>query len=67
MHHPEDRKLAVREAAAYLGLSKSTLDKLRVTGGGPAYLRLGRRVVYDRRDLETWAQASRHRNTSEAA
>ena len=61
------RKLTVTEAATHLRLSKSHLDKLRLTGGGPAYLKLGRRVVYDIRDLEAWAERSRRANTSEAA
>lgn len=60
------RKLSVVEAARHLGLSKSLLDKLRLTGGGPAYLKLGpRRVVYDLADLEQWATERRRRSTSE--
>jgi len=59
-------KLSVVEAARHLGLSKSLLDKLRLTGGGPAYLKLGpRRVVYDLADLEQWATERRRRSTSE--
>jgi hypothetical protein len=50
----QDRKiLNVREAADYIRLSKSFLDKARVSGEGPAYLLIGRRVVYDRDDLDT--------------
>ena len=57
--------LTVREAAAHLKLSKSLLDKLRLTGGGPAYMKLGsRRVVYDVGDLNAWAAKSRRANTS---
>lgn len=59
-------KLSVVEAARHLGLSKSLLDKLRLSGGGPAYLKLGpRRVVYDLADLEQWATERRRRSTSE--
>jgi excisionase family DNA binding protein len=58
------RKLSVVEAADYLGVSKSTLDKLRVSGGGPAYLQLGRRVVYDPGDLEAWVASKRRASTS---
>ena len=36
----ENRWLRTEEAAAYVGLSKSTLEKLRVTGGGPVYAAL---------------------------
>lgn len=52
-------------AADWLGLSASTLAKLRLTGKGPAYLKLGRRVVYRTDDLEAWIEAHRHMSTSE--
>lgn len=44
----------VREAAAYMGLSKSLLDKLRHFGGGPRYFKIGRAVVYSTTDLDAW-------------
>ncbi|YBV98355.1 helix-turn-helix domain-containing protein [Phyllobacteriaceae bacterium JZ32] len=53
--------MRVREAATYLGLSKSTLDKLRCFGGGPRYYKLGRAVVYNTADLDAWL-AKRCRN-----
>jgi predicted DNA-binding transcriptional regulator AlpA len=59
------RKLPVPEAARFLGLSKSWLDKKRLDGGGPEYLKLGRRVVYDLNDLENWAASNRRKHTSE--
>lgn len=60
-----NRKLSVREAAAYLGLSGSTLNKTRLTGRGPRYLKLGRRVLYDLHDLETWVAERKRNHTSE--
>jgi predicted DNA-binding transcriptional regulator AlpA len=62
---PPHRKLNVKEAAAYLGLSVSTLNKMRLTGTGPPYMKLGRRVVYDLRDLEDWAAQRKRNHTSE--
>lgn len=62
-----DRKMSVREAANFLRLSKSFLDKRRLDGTGPEYLKLGRRVVYDARDLESWASNTKRRHTSSAA
>lgn len=60
------RLLRTDEAAELLGLSKATLCKLRHTGrGGPKYLKLGRRVVYDQRDLREWLEANRRSNTSQ--
>ena len=59
------RKLNVQEAARLLGLSVSTLNKMRLTGSGPPYLKLGRRVVYDVHDLEAWAASRKRNHTSE--
>lgn len=58
--------LNVREAAETLRLGVSTLNKLRVHGGGPRYVKLGRRVVYRRIDLTTWAEERLLRSTSES-
>lgn len=60
------RKLCVLEAARHLGISKSFLDKRRIAGTGPAYLKIGRRVMYDLRDLELYALRAKRRNTSSA-
>jgi predicted DNA-binding transcriptional regulator AlpA len=61
------RKLNTREAAEYLGTSASTLNKKRVAGNGPAYLKIGHLVRYDLPDLDAYASAHRRRNTSETA
>jgi predicted DNA-binding transcriptional regulator AlpA len=54
------------EAARLVGLSASTLAKLRLNGNGPAYCKLGRRVVYRPADLEQWLQSRTTRDTSDA-
>ena len=53
------------ESAGRLGLSTSTLAKMRLYGTGPAYSKLGRRVVYKLEDLEAWITANRFQSTSE--
>jgi Helix-turn-helix domain len=58
--------LNVVQAADYSGISKSSLDKLRVYGGGPPYLKVGARVVYDRIDLDTWLVGKKIANTSQS-
>jgi len=58
--------LNVIQAASYTSLSKSSLDKLRVYGGGPVYIKAGARVVYDRIDLDTWLIGKKVANTSQA-
>jgi excisionase family DNA binding protein len=57
--------LRTREAATYTGLAKSTLEKLRVTGGGSPYIRVGKVVLYDPNELDSWLALHRHRSTSD--
>ena len=54
-------------AAVFIGLAVATLAKLHCLGGGPAYLKLGRKVVYRRADLADWLGARRVANTTQAA
>lgn len=53
----------VIEAARYVGLSKSTLDKLRMGTDGPAYFKVGRAVVYSTADLDAWLVGKRRTST----
>jgi hypothetical protein len=59
------RPLRTKAAAEYLGLSKSTMDKLRLSGGGPLYYKLRRIVVYDPDDLDRWRGDHRRTSTSD--
>lgn len=65
MTNPPIAKLPVCEAAAFLGVSRSWLNKRRVDGFGPPYLKLGRRVLYDLDDLNRWVSRNRRQNTSQ--
>ncbi len=59
-------KLRPPAAAEYLGLSASTLAKMRLRGDGPIYAKAGPRVVvYDLADLESWLAARKHTSTSD--
>ena len=54
------RILRTPEAADYIGLSPSTLEKQRLTGEGPNFLRLGGRAVgYDIAALDEWLDQRR--------
>jgi Helix-turn-helix domain len=64
-HKEFHAKLTTPLAAAFVGLGVSSLEKLRVTGGGPAFLKIGRRVVYDALDLEQWLAKHKRSATSE--
>ena len=60
------RYVRVNEAASYLGLSPSTLAKMRLRGDGPAYSKSGPRVVvYAVTDLDAYLAARRRHSTSE--
>ena len=64
-HEPSSRWLRTRPAARYLGVGFSTLNKLRLTGGGPKYAKLGAVVVYNIADLDRWVEERMVRSTSE--
>lgn len=53
------------DAAEYCRSGQSTFEKLRLTGGGPVFIKLGRKVVYRRSDLDAWLNSRRRRSTSE--
>lgn len=57
--------LKTREAAKYVSLASVTLERMRITGEGPAFVKLGRCVRYRRADLENWINGRLLRSTSE--
>ena len=62
---PAQRLLRTPDAAILLGLSARTLEKHRCYGTGPAYRKLGGRVVYAVEDLIAWADQGVRRSTSD--
>ena len=61
-----NKRLRTQEAASYLGLSASTLEKKRLTGDGPPFYKFGRAVVYDTRDLDDYLAARKRSSTSDS-
>jgi excisionase family DNA binding protein len=59
------RLLTQKESAALLRLSERTLERLRLQGGGPVYVKAGRLVRYREADLEAWIAARVVGSTSE--
>lgn len=59
------RYLRTPEAARFLSLSGRTLEKHRTYGTGPAYHKLGGRVVYSIEDLQAWANRGAVTSTSD--
>jgi predicted DNA-binding transcriptional regulator AlpA len=60
-----NRRRNVRDAAAYIGSTKSYMDKLRCYGGGPRYYKIGAKIVYDEADLDAWLAERARSNTSQ--
>ena len=61
-----DALLYEGEAAYLTGLSERTLQDYRLRGGGPAFIRIGKRGVrYRRGDLLDWIADRRRTSTSD--
>jgi hypothetical protein len=56
-----------RGAAAHLGCSASCLEKYRVAGGGPRFIKIGKSVRYKIEQLDAWASGRTFASTSEYA
>lgn len=50
------RPLSSSEAAEFLNTTMGTLANWRHNGQGPAYIKLRRKILYDREDLERWLE-----------
>lgn len=58
--------LRTADAAHYLGIGQSTLERKRVEGTGPKFRKLGARMVsYAVADLDAWASENIQMSTSE--
>jgi hypothetical protein len=61
--------LTTVEAADFVRLSPRTLERLRVQGTGPRYIKAGRgkraKVLYRVADLQEWLEATTFQSTSD--
>jgi hypothetical protein len=65
----QDTNIVVTEGAAarMLGLSMRTLQRLRIEGGGPPFVKLtDRRLAYSVEDLHAWVRSRSVASTSAA-
>ena len=63
-----DQLIDERAAANFMGFTVRALQNWRVRGGGPEYVKIGKRAVrYQRRTLLAWAKDLTVSHTSEAA
>ena len=54
---PVPRLFGSEMAAAYLGISERMLDHIRLREDFPAPVRLGRRILWDRKALDAFADS----------
>ena len=52
-------------AGRFLGLARSTMERMRIEGGGPVFAKLGGVVRYCRSDLEAYRDSRKYGSTSE--
>jgi len=57
--------LNTEQAAAYVQLVPNTLEKFRIRGDGPPFMKVGRAVRYRAADLEAWLTARTVKSTSQ--
>jgi Helix-turn-helix domain len=62
----ERRYADVKHAAKILNVSASYLNKLRMTGDGPPFVKFGAAVRYPTQALMAWAEARTRTSTSDS-
>ena len=58
--------LNTTQLAEHTGIAASTWNKRRLTGDGPVFCRVGRRVLYRWSDVEAWFSEHTRKSTSDA-
>lgn len=53
--------LTTKEAAEYVRTAPRTLERWRAIGISPPYVKIGRKILYDKHDLIEWL--NRHKPT----
>lgn len=56
--------MTVQQAANYLGMAVSTLNKWRCFGDGPVFIKMGRSVRYRVKDLNDYVENRQAESTS---
>jgi len=61
---PQATLMSVEQAADFLGLAVSTLNKWRCYGDGPTFIKMGRSVRYRISDLNDYVENRQAESTS---
>ena len=65
IHDSEKRLVNTSTAAKYLALSESLLNKMRLSGDGPEFVKISRSVRYTHEALDDFIASRRRRSTSD--
>lgn len=60
-----EKPVPTSQAAEEAGLSESNLEKRRLSGDGPEFIKLGRRVLYYPSDIRRWLESNKRLSTSD--
>lgn len=63
---PAYNLLNEKQAAALMNVSVSFLQKLRIRGGGPKFLKISKSIRYRKSDIETYLSESERQSTSQS-
>lgn len=58
-------KLTTAEAAEYLRLADRTLERWRIEGRGPRFIKVGAKVLYAKRELDRFLEAGERTSTAD--
>ncbi len=61
----DEKWMNTPEVATYAKHAESTLEKLRTYGGGPRFIKRGRKVLYRQSDVDAWLAETVVSSTSE--
>lgn len=61
----QEALLSPKIAAQFLIMTENRLAKYRLTGDGPTFIKLGRRIYYRVSDIEAWIEKNRYSSTSQ--
>lgn len=64
--HTNSKLLNQKQVAKLIGFSEAYLERMRWAGGGIPYIKLGRCVRYDERDVIAWIEAHGKRQSTSA-
>lgn len=62
-----NRCITAAEAEKILGLTSGALAKMRLSGGGPPFFKIGSRVRYGYTDLQDWLRKRRYSRTGQVS